>query len=171
MRQGRIRIIRYFGLKNEAQLTQAQKDEYSGFESDISVSSSGHKDRLVDICCTSIHTGTNAPVCGVPGACAQHYERAEKFKKHAKFIGDDQHLTSMGFDTRGGFSDNAVKVLRLLFARNRHTQWTSDADRIWLQKRTVEVISSVIHKWAGIRRTTLLVDDQRHARAVQLLVA
>jgi hypothetical protein len=163
VKTGAISISRHFPIRNKAQLSQAKIDEYNGMESDILLRSTGDTDKLIDICVTSVHTSGNSATCGKTGASATRYERANKFKKHDKFMGDPQHLTSMGFDSRGGWSDNAVKVLRGIFARSRRTVWKSDAIRIWLQRRTVCVISAVIHKWQGHRRTILL-DCQRAAR-------
>ena len=71
-------------------------------ESDILLRSTGDTDKLIDICVTSVHTSGNSATCGKTGASETRYERANKFKKHDKFMGDPQHLTSMGFDSRGG---------------------------------------------------------------------
>ena len=160
MKTGKIRISRYFALKSRSTLSAREIFTREGLESDIVFTSPAVETKLIDICVTSVHAKSHDKVCGAAGACADLYEHQHKDSKHAKFVAEPEHLTGMGFDSRGGFSTNAIKVLRSLFSRNRRISWRSDADRIWLQRRTIQVISAVIHKWAGIRRTALL-DSQR----------
>jgi hypothetical protein len=164
VKTGKIRISRYFPLKNKSTLSAEDVKSREGLESDIWFTSPADETKLIDICVTSVHAKCNDSVCGVAGACAALYEHQHKDPKHAKFVAEPEHLTGMGFDSRGGFSTNAIKVLRSLFSRNRRIAWRSDADRIWLQRRTIQVISAVIHKWAGIRRTALLVSQRTWAR-------
>lgn len=158
---GNIPISKYFEVRNQAELSANQLSDIRGLCSDLMLAPRGEELTMIDICTTSVFSGDNAKASGVTGACATRYEEQTKFKKHAKFIDDGKHLTSMGFDSRGGFSKNAMRVLRSIFAPNPRIVWKDDTDRIWLQKRTVAVISAIIHRWAGIRRDRLIDSQMR----------
>jgi hypothetical protein len=117
---------------------------------------------LIDFCVTTVNAKSNRQVCGGTGKCADFYEANNKDKKHANFMDEDDLLTSMAFDSMGGFSKNAVRVLRSIFSINSKIAWKDDQDRLWLQKRTVAVISAIIHKWGGIRRDRLVNSQRRN---------
>ena len=164
---GRIPISKYFDVRDQQGLSAVELAKTLGLESDLLITPRGDEELMIDICVTSVQTKDNAKASGTTGACAAYYEKKNKDKKHAKFMDEGKHLTSMGFDSRGGFSPKAMQVLRSLFAPNPRVVWKDDMDRLWLQKRTIAVISAIIHKWAGIRRDRLL-DSQIRDRAVLL---
>ena len=165
VKTGRIPISKYFDVRNQEGLSANQLAETVALESDLLITPRGEEPLMIDICVTSVLTKDNGRASGTTGAAAAYYEKKNKDKKHAKFMDDGKHLTSMGFDSRGGFSPKAVLVLRSLFAPNQRVVWKDDMDRLWLQKRTGAVISAIIHKWAGIRRDRL-VDSLRRDRPV-----
>ena len=159
---GNINISQHFDVRHRQDLDAELLSKLDGQCSDLLVAPTGGPVMLIDICVTSVLAKSNASVCGGTGACAAHYEKTHKDKKHAYYMDDEKHLTSMGFDSMGGYSENAVRVLRSLFSRDSTITWKNDQDRLWLQKRTVAVISAIIHKWAGIRRDRLLFSQRRN---------
>ena len=159
---GAIPISRFFDIRKQASLSADKLEKTNGLLSDIAITPRGEPVTLIDICVTSVLTKENDAVCGITGACAAYYEKNNKDSKHALFMDDGKHLTSMGFDNRGGFSDNAVRVLRSFFSKDSKVDWKEDLDRRWVQKRTVAVISAIIHKWAGIRRDRIIDSLRRN---------
>ena len=160
--KGNIFITNYFDVRNRADLSETQRQTRDGQCSDLLVSIPGGDTMLIDLCVTTVLAKSNRQVCGGTGKCADFYEANNKDKKHAYFMDDEDLLTSMAFDSMGGFSENAVRVLRSIFSANSKIAWKDDQDRLWLQKRTVAVISAIIHKWGGIRRDRLVNSQRRN---------
>jgi len=159
----RTTISKYFDIKDPEKLSRKDLMGLYNQRTDIVLDSAYLGFRwLIDLTVTSPHSSAHKALSGSIGACASNHEHKVKDSKHRKFIGNDM-LTSMGFDTYGGFSSNTIKVLKKIFSTD-NIGWETDLDRVWTFRRSLETISSVLYKWAGIKRSRLLLDQLRNTR-------
>lgn len=99
----------------------------------------------IDFTCTNV-AGKEKEFCNAGDAVAVAYTDKMREYRHFEYTASSENtlgnLIGVCFDSRGGWDTHARQLLNALF--HRDLGWSSDNSRLWLKRRLVRKISSVI---------------------------
>ena len=99
----------------------------------------------IDFTCTNV-AGKEKEFCNAGDAVAVAYTDKMREYRHFEYTASSKttlgNLIGVCFDSRGGWDTHARQLLNALF--HRDLGWSSDNSRLWLKRRLVRKISSVI---------------------------